>query len=87
MTKKTPAHKITYGRISAAVWENENSQTGKTFYNVTLERTYFEGDEPKSSTSFGRDDLLLAAKALDQAHTWIALQAAMAESEDEGGPA
>ena len=57
MAKRKPAHKVTFGRISAVIWENENSKTGDTFYNVTLERTYYEDDKPKSSASFGRDDL------------------------------
>lgn len=83
MAKKTPAHKITYGRISAAIWENQSSKSGETFYNVTVERTYYEGDEPKNSTSFGRDDLLLAAKALDQAHTWICERMAPAAADTE----
>lgn len=78
MTKKTPAHKITFGRISAAIWDNASPKTGEVFYNVTVERTYYEEDKPKNSTSFGRDDLLLAAKALDQAHTWICAQLAAA---------
>lgn len=43
-------------------------------HNVTLTRRYKDGDEWKDSSNFGRDDLLLAAKALDQAHTWICQQ-------------
>lgn len=84
MSKKQPAHKITFGRISAAIWENASPKTGEVFYNVTVERTYYDADEPKNSTSFGRDDLLLAAKALDQAHTWIyeKLAAAAADAQE-----
>ena len=71
MAKNKPIHKITYGRISVAIWENRSQKSGEAFYSVTVERTYFEGDEPKSSSSFGREDLLNVSKAFDKAHTWI----------------
>ena len=64
-----PLKRIRFGMVHASVWQNEAN--GKTFYSVTLERAYKEGDETKYSNSFGRSDLLDAAKALDQAHTWI----------------
>jgi len=83
MANKPPAKKITYGRVTAAIWENTNSQSGEVFYNVTVERTYYEGDKPKNSSSFGRDDLLNASKALDQAHTWICERLEEASSEAE----
>ncbi|MEK6235973.1 MAG: hypothetical protein N2C14_14795 [Planctomycetales bacterium] len=38
-------------------------------HNVTVSRLYKEGDRWKDSTSFGRDDLPLAAKVVDQAHS------------------
>ena len=40
-------------------------------HNVTVNRTYKDGEQWKSTTSFGRDDLLLIAKACDLAHSWI----------------
>ena len=72
--KKRPVHEIRFGRIRAAIWQNE-TETG-TRHNVTLSRLYKEGDEWKDSTSFGRDDLPLVAKVCDLAHTWIFEQAA-----------
>ena len=72
-TKQKPAHKIQYGLIAAAIWKNQ-SEKGGTFYNVTVSRSYRSGEELKSSDSFGRDDLLTLAKALNEAHTWIASQ-------------
>ena len=69
-TKKSgPAHEIRLGRIRATIWEND-TQNGVR-YNVTFQRVYKDGEEWKESVSFGRDDLLLVAKAADQAHTWI----------------
>lgn len=67
MTK--PAHEIRLGAIKVAIWENE-TERGKQF-NVAPSRLYKDGDEWKSATNFGRDDLLVLAKVLDMAHTWI----------------
>lgn len=67
-----PAHEIRLGAIRAAIWANE-TESG-TRYNVTFERSYRDGETWKSSSSFGRDDLLVVAKAADQAHTWIVSQ-------------
>lgn len=73
MAKKTektrPVHEVRLGRIKAAIWENE-TQNG-TRHNVTVSRLYKDGEEWKDSTSFGRDDLPLVAKVVDQAHSWI----------------
>ena len=45
--------------------------TNGTRHNVSVSRIYKDGDDWKQSDSFGRDDLLLVAKALGMAHTWI----------------
>lgn len=68
MSKK-PVHTIKLGRIEVAVWANQG-QKG-TFHNVTVSRSYKDGEEWKQSDSLGRDDLPLVCKAIDQAHTWI----------------
>ncbi len=57
------------GRIKAAIWEN--STDNGTRHNVTVSRLYKDGDQWKDSSSFGRDDLPLVAKVVDQAHSWI----------------
>ena len=68
--KVRPVHEIRFGRIKAAVWENE-SQNG-TRHNVTLQRLYVDDEgQWQSSVSFGRDDLPLVAKVVDLAHSWI----------------
>lgn len=68
-TKARPVHECRLGRIKAAIWANA-TETG-TRHNVTVSRIYKDGDEWKDSTSFGRDDLPLVAKVVDQAHDWI----------------
>jgi hypothetical protein len=54
----------------ASVWKQESDKG--PWYTVVPTRTYRDPDQNwQSSNSFGRDDLLLLAKLLDQAHTWI----------------
>lgn len=64
-----PAQELRFGRIKAAIWQNE-SENGSRF-NVTFTRLYRDGEGWKNSESFGRDDLPLLAKLADQAHSWI----------------
>jgi hypothetical protein len=65
----TPIHEVRLGLIKAAIWQNQ-TRVGER-HNVTLTRLYRNGDVWKESTHFGRDDLLLASKVLDLAHSWI----------------
>ncbi len=67
-----PTQEIRLGAIKAAIWKNETASG--TRYNVTVSRLYRDGDQWKSTDTFGRDDLLLVAKVADQAHTWICHQ-------------
>jgi hypothetical protein len=67
--KTRPVHEVRLGRIKAAIWENETQN--RTRHNVTVSRLYKDGNDWKDSTSFGRDDLPLVAKVVDQAHSWI----------------
>ena len=69
---KAPVHQVQLGTIRAAIWKNDTESGVR--YNVTVERIYKDKDEWKSTGSFGRDDLLVLAKAVDQAHTWIFAQ-------------
>lgn len=78
MSNKKPVHEVRFGRIKAAIWENETSNgTNKatiTRHNVTFARLYKDGDTWKDSASFGRDDLPLLQKVADMAHSWIFLE-------------
>jgi hypothetical protein len=67
--KQKPVHEVRLGRIKATIWANQNSNG--TWYNVTLSRSYRDGEEWKSSSSFGRDELLTVAKVADLANSWI----------------
>ena len=64
-----PAHEIRFGSVKGAIWENQTPNG--TRFNVTVSRIYKDGEQWKSTDSFGRDDLLLLAKVIDFAHSWI----------------
>lgn len=61
-----PVAKFRIGYVTATVWHNDD------FYNVTLARTYKDGDELKETNSFGHADLMNAAQVLRRAEAWIA---------------
>jgi len=67
--KPRPAHKIRHRALAVTIWKN-NSDKG-SWYSVTPSRSYKLGEEWKESDSFDCDDLLLLAKLLDEAHSWI----------------
>ena len=79
MKNDKPVHEVRLGAIKAAIWKNDTENGVR--YNVTMSRLYRDGDEWKSTDSFGRDDLLVVAKIADQAHSWIHAQA---REESEG---
>jgi hypothetical protein len=68
-TKNPPVAKVRVGPITGSIWENKTEKG--TFYNVTFERRYKDGDTWKSSHSYNAGDLLELAKAADLAHTKI----------------
>ncbi len=57
--------------ITASIFENVSDDTGKSFYKVTLQRSYKQGDDWKSTNSFGRDDLPLVSLLTKQAWEFI----------------
>ena len=75
---KQPIHSIRIGYIKASVWHNQTKAGDR--HNVTLTRLFRDGDVWRESNHFGRDDLLLLAKVVDQAHTWICQQGTVAEA-------
>jgi hypothetical protein len=68
-TKNKPVHDIRLGAIKAAIWANQTPKG--TRYSVTLTRLYKDGEQWKRSESFGRDDLPLIEKVVNQAYLWI----------------
>lgn len=74
-----PAHVIRFGYIKASIWRNQ-TKSGER-HTVSIVRLYRNGDVWKESTRFGRDDLLLVAKAADLAHSWICHESAVQDAE------
>jgi hypothetical protein len=69
--RQRPAHEIRLGRIKAAIWANSTDQGVR--YSVSLTRLYKDqgSGEWRTSSSFGRDDLLLVAQVCQMALVWV----------------
>ncbi len=67
-----PAHEIRINGLRATVWKNETEKGPR--FNTTFERCYKDGDEWKTSDSYGREDLLLLAFMAKRAFEFIAQQ-------------
>lgn len=66
-----PVQKIDAWPLSVAIWKRETNE-GRTFYNVTLQRAYIDAQsEYQYTDSLNKEDLLLAAKLLNQAETAV----------------
>jgi len=65
-----PIHEIKLGHIRASIWMN-HSDRQEVWYSVSLSRVYRDGENWKTTASFGRDDLPVVAKAADLAYAWI----------------
>lgn len=69
--KNQPVHEERIGAIKAVVWANP-TKAGGTMHNTTIARIYKDADGNwQETTSFGRDDLLVAAKVLDRVHSFL----------------
>ena len=79
---KTPIHTVRFGLIKANVWRNRTRFGDR--HNVSVCRLYKDGEAWRESTHFGRDDLLLLAKVIQEAHTWIFAHAADADGDGDG---
>lgn len=72
-TKNQPVKEVRLGRIKAVIWKNQGANGNGPLFNTTLARLYKDPELGKwnESPSLGRDALLLAARVLGEAHTWI----------------
>lgn len=68
-----PAQEFRLGSIRAAIWQRQGVH-GPLFH-ITVSRLYRDRDDRwASSSSFGREDVPLLVKVLEDAHTWTYLQ-------------
>ena len=70
--KNQPVHHIRHGAVSASIWRQETDKG--PMFNVTFQRSYKEGDAWKTSTSFGRSNLLVLGLIAARAYEWISNQ-------------
>lgn len=68
--KEEPVKRIRLGNIVAAIWSNK-TEKGDVWFNVTVARSYKDGDKWKDTSGFRRDDLPILAKVVDMAYAWI----------------
>jgi hypothetical protein len=64
-----PVHVIRFGLIKCEIF-TRHTRSGDRFM-VTATRLYRNGEQWQESKQFFKEDLLVLAKALDLAHTWI----------------
>jgi hypothetical protein len=69
-----PVFSCRHRALKAAVWKND-SESGP-FYNVTLTRSWKDGETWKESTSFGYDDLLIVAELLRTCYGFMSREVA-----------
>ena len=69
MANQKPVDEIRIGRVKATIWRNGTDEQPR--HNVTFSRLYKDGDQWKSTQSFGHNDLLVLAKVADLAHSRI----------------
>ena len=66
-----PSVKFRVGNMNAAVWKNDSDN--RSFYSVTLVRSYKDSDgQWQNSDGIGAGDLLNAMKVLERCENWIA---------------
>ncbi len=68
-----PVHVIRLRGITASVFANtaETKNGDVTFHKVSVQRTYKDGNEFKTTTTFGRDDLPIVRLLTDRAWQFI----------------
>ncbi|MEZ5942474.1 MAG: hypothetical protein R3C18_13860 [Planctomycetaceae bacterium] len=76
-TNNKPMKKLQLRGISASVFANQ-SENGVTFYKVSITRTFKDGDEFKTTSTFSRDDLPIVQELSRQA--WLTILKAEAEA-------
>ena len=69
MAQSKPVQKFRAGAISCALWENEITVNGRKIkvLKATVERRYKDGDEWKSSGSYGLNEIPRAIWCLQKA--------------------
>jgi len=75
-----PVFTTRHRALKAAVWRNESAENGP-FFNVTVSRSYKDGDDWHESSSFGFDDVLIVAELLRTCYGFISREHAKQSEE------
>lgn len=68
-TSNKPLHEVRLGSIKAAIWRDQ-THDNKPRFNVSVSRSYKDGDKWKNSEYFGREDLPKVALVMQKAYEW-----------------
>lgn len=75
MAKQKPIHEVTYWPVRVSIWRNESDDGSRVNYSTVVNRVYSTGEGKKkewhSTPSLDVEDILPAAKALEEAFAWI----------------
>lgn len=80
MADNSPVARVKIGGVSAAIFRNEGEKGA--FHTATIERSYKDGDDWKTTNSFGTKDLA-ALSAVSQEALSKCLEFDAAENEEE----
>jgi len=83
-SRDMPVFSCRHRALKAAVWQNE-SEKGP-FFNVTVSRSYKDGETWRESTSFGYDDILPIAELLRTCHGFISREIAKNRAASKPAP-
>ena len=75
MAGKKPVKEFRLNGVRAGIWGN-TSKEGQFWFNVSVTRSYRDGEQWKESSNFGRDDLPALSKVADLALAWIVAEQA-----------
>ena len=65
-----PVQSFQCATVRASIWKNEGKRGA--YYAITFSRTFTDGDGlPKTSGSFGKNDLSAVATVVAQAEGWV----------------
>lgn len=70
MANEKPLHRVSLGRIRAAIWLNVNEQ-GQRYFRTNLVRHYRNGDEWLESSNYFPEELPLVAQVAQMACAWM----------------
>jgi len=70
--KTPPVHHIRQGALSASIWKQETDKG--PMFNVTFQRSYRDNGDWKTSSVFGKNNLLPLSHLASRVYDWIESQ-------------